>query len=262
MAKQTNIIESLETCSDSFTTNEKKISEFISNNLGIIPEITIQELSDRTDTSPAAISRFCKKIDCDSFQSFKVNLSSELALRPYMNEKVKSFDNLDADTIFSINANVMQSTLERLEEDSVLNAIKAIEKADILFVHGIGFSKLSAQNIRLKWSLTGKTVIIVEELDFAKSTLNTVADSSLYIAISNSGKSQEILSVLETVKTLNVPSIAITRNSNSPLGQNTDIQLYTASLSSKPSATTPSLYSQSILIDYLYLKYLEKINTK
>ncbi|CAM3723432.1 MurR/RpiR family transcriptional regulator [Erysipelothrix urinaevulpis] len=259
MKYKTSIIDSIDPSSDQFTSNEKKIATFISHNLGIIPEMTIQELSDRTGTSPAAISRFCKKIDSDSFQSFKVNLSSELALRPYINENVQSIDSVDAETILSINTNLMKSTLENIDEEQIDQAIAAIQKADIIFVHGIGFSKLSAQNIRLKWSLVGKTIIIVEELDFARSTLPTVADSALFIALSNSGKSVEILSLLSTVKDLNIPTLAITRNNGNTLAMNTDIQLHTASLSSKPSATTPSFYSQSILIDYLYFRYLEKM---
>ena len=260
MKYKTSIIDSIDPSSDQFTSNEIKMATFISNNLGIIPEMTIQELSDRTGTSPAAISRFCKKIDSDSFQSFKVNLSSELALRPFINEKVKSIDTVDADTILNINTNLMKSTLENIDEEQINRAIEAIQKSDIIFAHGIGFSKLSAQNIRLKWSLVGKTVIIVDEMDFTRSTLPSVAENALFIAISNSGKSVEILSLLTTVKELKIPTIAITRNNGNTLAMNTDIQLHTASLSSKPSATTPSFYSQSILIDYLYLRFLEKRN--
>ncbi|GKS55157.1 hypothetical protein EMLAB_17720 [Enterococcus mundtii] len=65
------LIEEKLTQQETFTTNEKRIADYLRMNLEAAVYMTIEELAKETYTSHSAIIRFCKKIGYSGFKEFR-----------------------------------------------------------------------------------------------------------------------------------------------------------------------------------------------
>ena len=80
----------------SFTDTEKKLAEYILENKGEITLLSTQELSERVNTSAAAVVRFAKKLGYKGFPELKVELAKDSDDEDDdFNEVIKASDSID-----------------------------------------------------------------------------------------------------------------------------------------------------------------------
>lgn len=259
MIERYGVIKTLESEAVNLTETEKAISQYILDNLWQIPELTISELSKRSKTSPAAVTRFSKKIGCDGFQELKLKLSSEIALLPYLETK-ETDGKPDIKKGLGEIGDIIKESLKAYNEDNIQPLLEMLYAKDVIYVHGVGLSHLAALNLHQKLNRVGKICIPINDRALAKQSMFTNPDRILYWGISNSGTSQEILDVMNLTKELGIPSITLTSPRPNPMAESSDFPLFTCDVSPEPSASNPSIYAQFALIDYLFLSYIKKYN--
>ncbi|MGL4383396.1 MAG: MurR/RpiR family transcriptional regulator, partial [Bacilli bacterium] len=71
---QLALMQVIENKRQSFTIKEAKIAEFIKINAIKVPQLTISEMAKQLEISEPTITRFCKKIEVNSFQELKMQL--------------------------------------------------------------------------------------------------------------------------------------------------------------------------------------------
>ena len=59
-----------------FSEKEKKIATYLLQNSDNIKNINISKLAALTESSPATITRFAKRMNCDSFVDLKIKLNT------------------------------------------------------------------------------------------------------------------------------------------------------------------------------------------
>ncbi len=84
---------------------------------------------------------------------------------------------------------------------------------------GMGKSGHIARKIAATLASTGTSSYFVHPAEASHGDLGMLAKDDIIIAISNSGETDEILTLLPTIKLLNIPVIAMTRNPKSTLAQ-------------------------------------------
>ena len=95
--------------------------------------------------------------------------------------------------------------------------------------------------------------------------LENLTRRDLVVMLSLSGESRTIVELAHAVKVRNVPLVSITQLRDNTLAQISDIQLYITTISiqqqklQRPYLPTTSFF---ILIELLYLKYLEYLRKK
>lgn len=94
-----------------------------------------------------------------------------------------------------------------------------------VIVLGIGKSGHIARKIAATLSSTGTASFFIHPAEANHGDLGMVADQDVVIAISNSGETQEILSLLPIIKSLDLPMIAMTGKSNSTIAQFATVHL-------------------------------------
>ncbi len=94
-----------------------------------------------------------------------------------------------------------------------------------VIVLGIGKSGHIARKIAATLSSTGTASFFIHPAEANHGDLGMVADQDVIIAISNSGETQEILSLLPIIKSLDLPMIAMTGKSNSTIAQFATVHL-------------------------------------
>ena len=104
-----------------------------------------------------------------------------------------------------------------------INLLKAT--AGRVIVTGMGKSGHVARKIAATLASTGKTSFFIHPGEAAHGDLGMIDKWDCVIAISNSGETQELFSILDYCKRYGVRLIGITKNNESTLAQHADISL-------------------------------------
>ncbi len=96
-----------------------------------------------------------------------------------------------------------------------------------VIVTGMGKSGHIANKIASTLASTGTPAFFVHPAEAHHGDMGMVTASDVVIALSNSGGSSEVVTLLPLFKRLGIPMIAMTGNPHSPLGQAADVHLNT-----------------------------------
>lgn len=108
-----------------------------------------------------------------------------------------------------------------------------VDKAFALMLHcqgkvvltGIGKAGIIARKISATLASTGTTSIFLHAAEGIHGDLGMLQPTDVVMAVSNSGSTQELLSIIPFIKFIGIPLIAITGNVSSPLAQAADAVL-------------------------------------
>ena len=116
--------------------------------------------------------------------------------------------------------------LRLLGDDAVGHAVALLlECGGRVVVSGIGKSGHIARKIAATLSSTGTPAMFVHPAEAAHGDLGMVTAQDAFIAISNSGETSELMSILPIVKRMGAPLIAMTGNPASSLARLADVHL-------------------------------------
>jgi arabinose-5-phosphate isomerase len=117
--------------------------------------------------------------------------------------------------------------LDRLAKNLDGNFVKAVEllsqtKGRVVLT-GVGKSGLICKKIAATLSSTGTPAFFLHPTDAAHGDLGMLRGDDTVVAVSNSGESKELLSVIPIIKSFGIPVIGITSNPNSSLARLSDV---------------------------------------
>jgi len=154
--------------------------------------------------------------------------------------------------------------------DSFEKAINIIEERvhklkGKLVASGMGKAGQIALNIATTFSSTGTPAVFLHPSDAQHGDLGVIQPNDVLLLISNSGKTREILELVELAENLhkNLPLIVITSNKESQLAQMSDVCLETGNpkevciLGLTPSTSTTVM---TVIGDVLVVMMMKRIN--
>lgn len=248
---------------DILPSSERKIGLAILKDPSQVVDMTATELSTFAGTSPATVIRFCKKIDIPSFTQMKVRLSAELETPAHEGYS----DITENESIQEIKTKLlgnayqsMQETVALLNSQRIEQIVDVLVEASVIYVYGIGASYLVAENIAQKWSRVGKTVVCVPDTHVLVSILVSAPKKAVFIAISNSGETKEVLKLADTAKKYEITTIGFTQFGNNSLLKKVEFPIQTVRSNEAVvrSAATTSLHAQFIAVDVLFYVYASR----
>ncbi len=139
---------------------------------------------------------------------------------------------MDDREIISKGKRIVEEEIEGLKElenslgESFAKAVREILSCEgKVILTGIGKSGHIARKIASTLSSTGTPSVFLHPSEALHGDLGLIDKKDIVIAISNSGESSEVLSIVPYVKLQGVPLIAITGNPSSSLAKHSDIVL-------------------------------------
>ena len=90
---------------------------------------------------------------------------------------------------------------------------------------GVGKSGLVARKIAATLTSTGTAAVFLHPADALHGDLGIVSPGDVAVALSNSGETEELLSIIPYLKNRQVPVVAITGNLSSSLARHADVRL-------------------------------------
>lgn len=242
---------------------EKRIAEKILEEPEEIVHMTASELGKFADSSAATVIRLSKRLKISSFTELKIFISREVE-----NENREVYSDIDADeSVQAImdklhwnSSLAMKDTASMLEEDAILEAAEIIREASVVYTFGIGASSLVAENISQKWSRIGKTTIHLKDSHILLTALVGSEEGSVFIGVSNSGETNEVIHLDDIARKHGHKTISITRFGNNALAKNSDVALQhvRANEIEMRSAATSSLHAQFLVVDVLFYLYVSR----
>jgi len=127
--------------------------------------------------------------------------------------------------VLHIEASAIGALADRLD-DTFIEALRLIlARHGRVIVTGIGKTGHIGRKLAATLASTGTPAYFVHAAEAAHGDLGMIAGEDVVIAISNSGNSEEVLTIVPLVKRQGARLIAMTGNADSPLARQADVHL-------------------------------------
>ena len=130
-----------------------------------------------------------------------------------------------AKSVLITEAEAVKNLEQSIGREFLLATQSILECKGKTIVSGVGKSGLVAKKIAATFSSTGTPSFFLHAGEASHGDIGSVDDRDVFLAISNSGESEELLSITSIIKRMKIPIISLTSNVNSSLAQLADIKL-------------------------------------
>lgn len=250
-------LSKIKNCS-SFTETEQRLQEFILAHTQTVIYESAQSFAHKTNTSPAAIIRFSKKLGYKGFTQLKMDLAKydlQDSSNETFQEKIEEHDSLETIVLKMQQAdlNTIEETYELLRIEALEQAIKYLQNADKIYLIGIGASGVCCLDFTQKLTRVGKSVTYYADFHMQLAAMSHVKKEDCVLAISYSGNTNEINLALKVAREVQASIIGITQLSKNPMHKFCDALLYVPKSENELRLGALSSRNASmILIDLLY----------
>lgn len=170
--------------------------------------------------------------------------------------------------VFNVILEEIKDVINKINDNEFLSAASTITKERRIFVHGEGRSGLMTKGFAMRLMHLGYNVYVVGE-----TITPALNKEDLFIAVSGSGKSSNVISDVKKAKKLGCEIVSFTSNKESDLAKESDIIVIVpgtvkgdTGLDRKSIQLLSSLFDQSlhIVLDglCLYLSQRDKISNE
>lgn len=252
MDSEKTILENIEESYDLLFSAEKKVADYILQNLQEVIMMNVSELATASEVSDATVIRMCKHVGYQGYYQMRLMLSRDMgkkAVEPDMQGPIDSVQKL-----FEHLAHNIISISEKLDITALVQAVDILKQSHTVFVVATGNTAPLAMDLGfrlerfgIRASYTAMTAYFLNHV-----SLGTKEDS--IIIISKSGTSKQIVQALEVAKKIGMKSIAITGTVHSPITKESDVVLLSCCENSIFASSEPDdhLYEMAVCDALLY----------
>ena len=241
---------------------ERKIADRLLADPDAVKTLSLAQMADSIGVSQGSIINFCRKFTGGGYPALKEQLflskeksndlpfsviNNKISVKSAMELKIR--DNLAA----------FQNTLALNSDESLTRAVDKILSARKIEIYGIFNSGIVARSFCYQLIQLGIPAAFVSDTLMCAVSASMLTADSLVIAISESGRTKEILDAVEIVKRNGVAVICLTANSNSPLARLSDDVLLCASSGMTVSDRSEEVRLSQYLITDTLCSYLRSI---
>ncbi len=234
---------------------ERLVAEAVRADFDSATRITIAELALKAGVSQPTISRFCRSVGCSSFNEFKIQLATTLAVASVYLRSDRVFDDDVghlAQSVMMRAAGAVREALDQLDTAAVGSAIAVFAASRRIDIYGQGGgSAVMAEDAKLRLFRLGIPVAAFVDGHQLRMSAATLGPGDAVLAISNSGRSKAVTEAVAIARSFGAHTVALTRP-GTPLAQaaETVIPIVIAE-GEDVLVPTPSRYAHLAVIDTL-----------
>ncbi len=205
--------------------SETRIADILLNDFEFAVNASIIELAEKADVSPPTVTRFCRRVGCDSFSDFKVQLArtAYVGMR-YLRPEPKSRDPADvAQDIITKAQNALFLLHRSLDMAAIEQAADKLSKAEMIYAFGSGGnSSMIASELQNRLFRFGLHVTASSDHGMQLMMAAAAKPTHVIIGSSFSGRNAELVRAFGLARETGVTTIALTQ-ADSPVAQAADI---------------------------------------
>lgn len=249
----------------SLTKAERKVAALVLNNAHTIMNLSITELAQQFGVSDTSIFRFCKKLNLEGYQDFKMSLvlslsNNGITALTTLSDQIKVDDSLDevCRKLLATNIDSLRQTFEKLDYNKISAAVNMIEQARLIQFYGIGASGVMALEAKNRFARILPNLIFEGDTHMQEMSSALLGPDDLAIAFSYSGSSKDTISVLKRAKENGAKCLCITSFPDSHLTTYADLTLLcSANEGPFQGGSLCSRIAQLYLLDVLYTEFFK-----
>jgi DNA-binding MurR/RpiR family transcriptional regulator len=205
--------------------SETRIADILLNDFEFAVNASIIELAEKADVSPPTVTRFCRRVGCDSFSDFKIQLArtAYVGMR-YLRPEPKSRDPADvAQDIITKAQNALFLLHRSLDMAAIEQAADKLSKAEMIYAFGSGGnSSMIASELQNRLFRFGLHVTASSDHGMQLMMAAAAKPTHVIIGSSFSGRNAELVRAFSLARETGVTTIALTQ-ADSPVAQAADI---------------------------------------
>lgn len=200
-----------------YSSTDSYIAQYILHNHEEIPKMTIFDIAKACNTSPATITRFCKRVNNSSFKELKEDvvvynefLEKEINHKQIENHEIYKKSNSIIENYFDSVYKSFYETKELIDENKLNKSVQWIHEAKSIYTFGSSFSNIIAKNFSEKFARLNKTAYSFPTLKSQILAINTINKDDIAIIVSFSGTTRHIKQIYKLLREKNIRIIWIT----------------------------------------------------
>jgi len=243
MSEPNTIFRKIEANFSLYSEVERRIAGFLLEHPDVFIQCTMPELAKKTNVSQGSITNFAKKIVGTGFADLKLQVAQQMA-----DFKSTTFSGIDEQ---DSSRDILRKTISQIEiafdkiyelntTDRLEKAVDLILRAKRIELYGLFLSGVAANNMQYQLMQLGLPAHYVNDVLLSPVSAMALDKSDLVIAVSNSGRTTDVLEPVKIAKNKGASLVAITSNPLSPLARLADVTL----VSANSSATVSNEFSE------------------
>ena len=151
---QTKLLREIKIALPNLRKSEVKVAEFILNKPSAIIELTTAQASNEIGVSEPTLIRFCKAINFEGFQKFKLTLAQQLAADDYFTSyEINSDDSIQelTEKVFDSTISEILNVRSQLDQEVLEEAIETLANAKRVEFYAFGGSVPVAMDAQHKF---------------------------------------------------------------------------------------------------------------
>ena len=200
---------------DQFSQAEKRICDILLNDFDFAVNASIVELAERAGVSAPTVTRFCRRLSCQNFADFKVQLAKTayVGVR-YLNPEARSSgaSEVAADVVTKAQ-NALFLMHRALDLDAVEKASAMIADARMIYAFGAGGnSSMIAAELQNRLFRLGKQITASADHSMQLMMTSAADPRDVIVGSSFSGRNHELARTLEIAKRAGLKTVALTQS--------------------------------------------------
>lgn len=236
-----------------FSESDKAVWKYIATHRIESTKMSINDMAQKCFVSRTAVMRFSQKLGFRGFAELKLYLKMDNPMTEI------------SDQINQV-CNTYHSVAESIKKKDCDKMFKTMDCAEHIYICGEGMVQTSIQKeFKRIFPCAGCILYDVPDGEELFNLLPQMTEKDFCILISVTGENEKILQVAKELTVRGTPVLSITKKRENTLAHLSDYRLY---IESSKTIETPihwiyeSTTSYFILIDILFLKYIEYHNRK
>ncbi|GIF12101.1 RpiR family transcriptional regulator [Actinoplanes teichomyceticus] len=254
-----------------FTGALQRVAEQVLADPAAASRATIVELAERSGTSPATVTRFCRALGFDGYADLRLGIAAETGRARSagwtvdIGREIQPNDPLERvlGQIMAADTRAMHDTASLLDLAEVERAAAAIAAAPRVNIFGASGSALVGEEMQFSLHRIGIPVWAWTDVHngLASAALSRPGDVAL--GISHSGETGETIELVAEASSRGATTIALTSFPRSPLAELADIVLLTATQATtfRPDALS-ARHPQLVVLDLLYVAVAQRTHER
>jgi DNA-binding MurR/RpiR family transcriptional regulator len=255
-----------------FTGALQRVAEQVLTDPAGAARATIVELAERSGTSPATVTRFCRALGFEGYADLRLGIASETgrAARQAgwsvdIGREIQPDDSLERvlHQIMAADARALGETSSLLDFRAVARAADAIAASSRVDIYGISGSALVGAEMQLCLHRIGLAAWSWTDVHNGLASAALLRQGDVALGVSHSGQTRETIEMLAEAGSSGATTIALTSFPRSPLAEVADIVLLHAMQATtfRPDALS-GRHPQLVVLDLLYVAVAQRTHDK
>ncbi|WP_175945034.1 MurR/RpiR family transcriptional regulator [Caballeronia sp. BCC1704] len=222
------LLSQVEAMREQLRPSERKLADYVLEAPREVLDLSMTDFAARAGVSQPTIARFCQALGFSGFREFKIRLAQSVAADvPTVYRDVRSDE-----PAAGVAAKVLDRTIgaliavrNSLSSDSVAAAIAILSEARRIEFYGAGGSGIAALDMQHKFFRLGVPSVAYADPHTYTTSAALLGPGDVVVAISNTGRTKDILDACKSALNGGAKVIAITHG-NSPLARLASVGLF------------------------------------